>query len=68
MHNGELTVICQGVYAPTKCQEYCENVLKMHWKGDADDTDYPGCGDKECCQKRTRRFLRYEFISIFEMK
>ena len=59
MVNGELRVTCQGTNASVKCQDYCENVLKMHWKVHANDTRFPGCRIAQCCKKRLRMCLSY---------
>ena len=38
-----------------ECMDYCKDKLKMSWRGREPKEQFPGCGDKLCCQKRTRK-------------
>ena len=70
--NGVWIVNCQ--LSEMVCKKYCEEELKkvegkltkvpqvnseMHWKSEADDARFPGCGNAQCCQKRARKLLLY---------
>ena len=59
MVNEVLTVDCRG---NQECEKYCEDTLNHKWKGDDPDTNFPGCGNMPCCQKRTRKSLYFHHI------